>query len=630
MAEGSDSFLDDPSYSSEKARGGWRAVKYILANETFEKLASMSLIANMTVYLKTKYNMNGILVVNVINIWSGSSSFTSIGGAMVSDTFLGRYLTLLFGSISSTLGMAILTLTAAVPKLRPPTCIGQINCIGPKFWQLSILYVGLAFVAIGAGGIRPCNIAFGADQFDTRTKKGRMQLESFFNWWKHHLDVSKQMFYDPEVHLRTKRFRCLEKAAIIADQSELDEQGKPKNGWRLCSIQQVENLKLLLGMMPVWVTGIGCFMAMDQQSTIGILQAIQTNNTLGSSFKVPPGWMGLSSMIALAFWIFIYEIIWVLQTKRITGKAKRLSMTQRTNIGLVFAMACSIVAALVEKKRRTAALQHGSFQSPMSIVMLMPQFALSGLIEAFAAVALMEYLTTQLPESMRTGAGAIFFVSLSLASYLNSILINIVYKVTRKGGKTAWLGGPDLNQDKLERFYYLMAALEALNFIYFNLFARQFITNASTVSTGSEGLHNNEDQTLEYESPPSAFDLTNSFHSYTLIKQINTPAENTSNIRDKQKYQGATVNIFEDLSSRLATVFSSLAINLMSHSPPLLKPEQTKAISRIVAGANMEHLNHRTTLLHLLSTVCVVSSSDQLYLWEGGKEEIDSITSAME
>ncbi|KAL4272315.1 hypothetical protein GQ457_13G013340 [Hibiscus cannabinus] len=568
MAEGSDSFLDDPSYPSEKARGGWRAVKYILANETFEKLASMSLIANMTVYLKTKYNMHGILVVNVINIWSGSSSFTSIGGAMVSDTFLGRYLTLLFGSISSTLGMAILTLTAAVPKLRPPTCIGQINCIGPKFWQLSILYVGLAFVAIGAGGIRPCNIAFGADQFDTSTKKGRMQLESFFNWWyfsftlalvialtgvvyiqtnmswfigfaiptaclflsvvifvighhayiitkpqgcvfvdlikvisaasrKHHLDVSKQMFYDPEVHLRTKRFRCLEKAAIIADQSELDEQGKPKNGWRLCSIQQVENLKLLLGMMPVWVTGIGCFMAMDQQSTIGILQAIQTNNTLGSSFKVPPGWMGLSSMIALAFWIFIYEIIWVLQTKRITGKAKRLSMTQRTNIGLVFAMACSIVAALVEKKRRTAALQHGSFQSPMSIVMLLPQFALSGLIEAFAAVALMEYLTTQLPESMRTGAGAIFFVSLSLASYLNSILINIVYKVTRKGGKTAWLGGPDLNQDKLERFYYLMAALEALNFIYFNLFARQFITNASTVSTGSERLHNDEDQTLE-------------------------------------------------------------------------------------------------------------------------------------
>ncbi|KAH1123351.1 hypothetical protein J1N35_006511 [Gossypium stocksii] len=61
MAEGSNSFLDDPclSPSSKKQPGGWRAVKYILANETFEKLASMSLVANMTVYLKTKYNMEG-------------------------------------------------------------------------------------------------------------------------------------------------------------------------------------------------------------------------------------------------------------------------------------------------------------------------------------------------------------------------------------------------------------------------------------------------------------------------------------------------------------------------------------------------------------------------------------------
>ncbi|XVF55183.1 hypothetical protein PTKIN_Ptkin06aG0016400 [Pterospermum kingtungense] len=90
--------LESPPYlssSSGKAPGGWRAVKYILANETFQKLASMSLIANMTVYLKTKYNMDGILVVNVINSWSGCSNITSIAGALVSDAFLGRFHTLL-------------------------------------------------------------------------------------------------------------------------------------------------------------------------------------------------------------------------------------------------------------------------------------------------------------------------------------------------------------------------------------------------------------------------------------------------------------------------------------------------------------------------------------------------------
>ncbi|XWS67132.1 hypothetical protein CRYUN_Cryun05aG0260600 [Craigia yunnanensis] len=521
------------SPSSKKAPGGWRAVKYILGNETFEKLASMSLIANMTVYLKIKYDMDGIVVVNVINIWSGCSNITSIAGALVSDTFLGRFVTLLYGSISSLLGMATMTLTAGVPKLRPPTCIDESNCIEPKLWQMGILFAGLAFMAIGAGGIRPCNIAFGADQFDTKTKKGRAQLESFFNWWyftftfalvialtgvvyiqtniswiiaairKCSLTASGHSFYDPDLHesgsklSRTKRFSCLDKAAIIADQSELDDQGKPKNDWRLCSIQQVENLKMLIGMMPVWIAGIGCFITMDQQGTIGILQAIQTTKTIGSSFQVPPGWMGLSSMIALAIWIFIYEQIWVPQTRRITGKAKRLSMTQRINIGIVIAIMSSFVAAAIEKQRRAAALKQGSFESPMSISLLLPQFALSGLIEAFAAVALMEFLTTQLPESMRTVAGAIFFVSLSLASYLNSILVNIVYKTTRKGGKSPWLGGHDLNKDKLENFYYLVAGIGALNFLYFNLFARRFVTNARTDKKESEGQQNNEGQILE-------------------------------------------------------------------------------------------------------------------------------------
>ncbi|WRX24841.1 hypothetical protein QQP08_017328 [Theobroma cacao] len=111
MGDGSNSSLVEqnsqspplPSPSLRKEPGGWRAVKYILGNETFEKLASMSLVANMTVYLRTKYNMDGIAVVNVINIWSGCSNITAIAGALVSDTFLGRYRTLLFGSISSLL-----------------------------------------------------------------------------------------------------------------------------------------------------------------------------------------------------------------------------------------------------------------------------------------------------------------------------------------------------------------------------------------------------------------------------------------------------------------------------------------------------------------------------------------------
>ncbi|KAL1350131.1 protein NRT1/ PTR FAMILY 2.8 [Arachis hypogaea] len=536
--------------------GGWRSVYYIIGNESFEKLASMSLISNLTIYLLTRYNLSAIFVVNVVQIWNGSSNVASIIGAFISDTYLGRFRTLLFGSIASLLGILIMTLTAGIHQLRPANCTDRPHCQWPQPWQLGILFFALAMLSVGAGGIRPCNIAFGADQFDTKTEKGRAQLESFFNWWYftftialvialtgvvyiqtnvswtlgfaiptlclafsiaifligQHTYIRKKpqgsvfsdmakvitavcrkcklktsnrtRYYDPgpseldhnNVRLvRTDRFKFLEKAAIISDPSELNEQLKPKNVWRLCSLQQVEELKCLLGILPVWVTGICCFIVMDQQNTFGVLQVIQTNRSIGKHFKVPPGWMNLVSMVALSIWIFIYECIYIRVTKKINKKATRLSMSLRIRIGILLSILCMLVAAIVEQKRRDSALRAKSFTSPMSFAVLLPQFALSGLNEAFAAVSIMEFFTTEMPESMRTVAGAVFFLSLSVANYLGSLIVNIIHKATSHGGRNSWLGGHDLNDNKLDYYYYLIAALGVLNFVYFNFFASHFL-----------------------------------------------------------------------------------------------------------------------------------------------------------
>jgi peptide/histidine transporter 3/4 len=63
----------------------------------------MSLISNLTVYLLTNYNLSGLFVVNVVQIWNGSSNIASIVGAFISDTYLGRFKTLLYGCIASLL-----------------------------------------------------------------------------------------------------------------------------------------------------------------------------------------------------------------------------------------------------------------------------------------------------------------------------------------------------------------------------------------------------------------------------------------------------------------------------------------------------------------------------------------------
>ena len=81
--------------------------------------------------------------------------------------------------------MLVMTLTAAFSNLRPPKCTAQdsTNCMGPTAAQFAFLLSGFGFLIIGAGGIRPCNLAFGADQFNPATESGRRGIDSFFNWY---------------------------------------------------------------------------------------------------------------------------------------------------------------------------------------------------------------------------------------------------------------------------------------------------------------------------------------------------------------------------------------------------------------------------------------------------------------
>ncbi|EOA22201.1 hypothetical protein CARUB_v10002773mg [Capsella rubella] len=545
------------SHDLKKEKGGWRAIKYIIANESFEKLASMSLIGNLSVYLTKKYNLGGVFLVNVINIWFGSCNVLSLAGAFVSDAYLGRFWTLLLGSIASFIGMGMIALTAALPRLRPEACNDPSNCVNqPTKWQLGVLFSGLGLLAIGAGGIRPCNIAFGADQFDTSTKKGKAQLETFFNWWYFSFTVALVIALTGVVYIQTniswvigfviptacfalsittfligqhsyicakpegsvfadmvkvvaaackkrkvkpgaditfyvgpskdgssstlvrdkQRLRFLDKASVVTSPNELNEEGKAKNKWRLCTVQQVKNLKCVTAILPVWVTGIACFMLTDQQNIYGILQAMQMDKTFGPhKFHVPAGWMNLVSMITLAIWISLYECVIIPIAKRITGQKKRLTMTQRIEIGIIMGIICMIVAAFQEKKRRASALKNGTFVSPVSILMLLPQFALAGLTEAFSAVALMEFLTVRMPEHMRAVAGAIFFLSSSIASYICTLLINVIDVVTRKEGRS-WLGDKDMNKNKLENYFFIIAGIQVANLLYFRFFASRFAT----------------------------------------------------------------------------------------------------------------------------------------------------------
>lgn len=79
--------------------------------------------------------------------------------------------------------MISLTLSAVLPQFRPPPCKGEEVCQQASAGQLAVLYGSLLLGALGSGGIRPCIVAFGADQFDESDPKQTTRTWTYFNWY---------------------------------------------------------------------------------------------------------------------------------------------------------------------------------------------------------------------------------------------------------------------------------------------------------------------------------------------------------------------------------------------------------------------------------------------------------------
>ncbi|KAK1295136.1 putative nitrite transporter [Acorus calamus] len=120
----------------------------------------------MITYLTQQLHMPLVQASNTLTNFSGTSSLTPIIGALIADSFAGRFWTITIGSVIYQLGMISLTVSAVLPALRPPPCHPSQPCKRASSIQLGVLYASLLLTALGSGGIRPCVVAFGADQFE--------------------------------------------------------------------------------------------------------------------------------------------------------------------------------------------------------------------------------------------------------------------------------------------------------------------------------------------------------------------------------------------------------------------------------------------------------------------------------
>ncbi|KAK3008722.1 hypothetical protein RJ639_013125 [Escallonia herrerae] len=167
----------------QRTKGGMIAMPFIFANEICEKLAVVGFAANMISYLTTQLHMPITKAANTLTNFGGTAGLTPLLGAFVADAYAGRFWTITVASMVYQIGMISLTLSAVLPSLRPPPCKGDQVCQEASSGQLAILYVSLLLTALGSGGIRPCVVAFGAEQLDGNDPSQKTKTWKFFNWY---------------------------------------------------------------------------------------------------------------------------------------------------------------------------------------------------------------------------------------------------------------------------------------------------------------------------------------------------------------------------------------------------------------------------------------------------------------
>jgi len=287
--------------------------------------------------------------------------------------------------------------------------------------------------------------------------------------------------------------RFLDKAAIITPEDEINPDGSASDPWNLSTMQQVEELKCLIRVIPIWVSGIFFYVAIVQQNTMLVLQALQADRrVLTTNFKIPAASYTIFQMLTLTLWLPIYDRIIVPSLQKLTKKEGGITVLQRMGIGMFLSALCVFVSGVVEDRRRTLALTNPIGTAPrkgdissMPALWFIPQLALAGLADAFTLVGQVEFFYKQFPENMKSIAASLFFCGLAGSSYLSTLLISVIHKVTANSASGNWLP-QDLNKGRLDNFYYVITALEVFNFGYFIVCAKWYKYKGTATSSSSD------------------------------------------------------------------------------------------------------------------------------------------------
>ncbi|KAF3777698.1 NRT1-PTR FAMILY 4-6 protein [Nymphaea thermarum] len=240
---------------------------------------------------------------------------------------------------------------------------------------------------------------------------------------------------------------------------------------------EVEDVKSVVRIVPIFASTIMLNCCLAQLSTFSVQQAATMDTRIGR-LPVPPASLPIFPVVFIMVLAPLYDHAIVPLARRLTGSESGISHLRRIGTGLVLSIIAMAAAALVEVHRKRVARRLGLLETsgplPETFLWIAIQYLFLGSADLFTLAGLLEFFFTEAPESMRSLATSLSWASLAVGYYLSSVLVSIINRATGGSGRTPWLAGKSINHFHLERFYWLMCALSATNFLHFLFWAVRY------------------------------------------------------------------------------------------------------------------------------------------------------------
>ncbi|XP_068649036.1 protein NRT1/ PTR FAMILY 5.4-like [Aristolochia californica] len=518
------------------SKSGWSSAIYIMVSEVAERFAQYGIASNLVVYLTGQLKESLIDAVGNYYTFGGFSALLPLLGAFIADSYTGRYRTIVYSSFIYILGLISLTISAGfVPDHYRKLCyyislyvvvVGQAGfkpCVQAfaadqfndesekdrkaknsffNWWFFCIMggasaatiivsyvqegigwWVGYCIVSVSM--IVAFFIFISGKKLYRPHIPGGSPLTSILKVLvaaarKRHLssmDDKQRVYGGVEDVLQgrkslphTNQYRFLDKATII---DEIDASTEVKNSWRLSTVTQVEEVKMVIRVLPIWFSTLMFFLVIVQPASFFIKQSATMNRQV-SSLKLTPAASVVSVGLFAVITVPLYDWLFVPLARRITNIPSGITVLQRTGAGLLISVFNMVVAALVETKRLRVAREHGladqpNAEIPMTVMWLLPQCMLIGVSDIFGLVGIQQFFYEQVPDGMKSLGSAVYLSALGMGSFICHFVVFMVAKLFPE-----WLHD-NLNTSRLDNYYWLLAGLSLVWFGIFLIVSKNYV-----------------------------------------------------------------------------------------------------------------------------------------------------------